>query len=123
MLRSMKNLLQRVNRGRFNRVAGLVSLMGASALFSLSGCAHLLMRLDGFESAARVLGAQMARTRAGLAPSLPPGLSALDRLEAEAQAGVEAALTPSDLATLLNAGETLGYGEVCDMLAEAVRVT
>ena len=39
MLRSMKNLLQRVNRGRFNRVAGLVSLMGASALFSLSGCA------------------------------------------------------------------------------------
>jgi multidrug efflux system membrane fusion protein len=39
MLRSMKNLLQRVNRGRFNRVAGLVSLIGASALFSLSGCA------------------------------------------------------------------------------------
>ena len=40
MLRSMKNLLQRVNRGRFNRVAGLVSLsIVASSLFSLSGCA------------------------------------------------------------------------------------
>ena len=88
--------------------------------FSLSGCAHLLVRLEGFESAARVLGAQIARTRAGLAPSLPPGLSTLDRLQAEAQAGVEAALAPSELARLLNAGETLGYGEVCDMLAEAV---
>ena len=67
-----------------------------------------------------MLGAQIARTRAGLAPSLPPGLSTLDRLQAEAQAGVEAALAPSELARLLNAGETLGYGEVCDMLAEAV---
>ena len=89
--------------------------------FSLSGCAHLLMRLDRFADAARVLGAQIARTRAGLATTLPPGLSALDRLQAKAQAGVEAALAPPDLARLLKAGEALGYGDVCDMLAEAVR--
>jgi hypothetical protein len=89
--------------------------------FSLSGCAHLLMRLDRFADAARVLGAQIARTRAGLAPTLPPGLSALDRLQAEARAGVEAALAPPDLARLLQASEALGYGDVCDLLAEAVR--
>jgi hypothetical protein len=89
--------------------------------FSLSGCAHLLMRLDRFAEAARVLGIQIARTRAGLAPTLPPGLSALDRLQAEALAGVEAALAPHDLSRLLQDGEALGYGSVCDMLAEAVR--
>jgi predicted ATPase/DNA-binding winged helix-turn-helix (wHTH) protein len=89
--------------------------------FALIGCAHLLMRLGRFEDAARVLGAQTARTRAGLAPSLPPGLSALDRLQAETQAGVEAALAPADLAGLLKAGEALGYGDVCDLLANAVQ--
>ena len=89
--------------------------------FSLSGCAHLLMRLDRFADAARVLGAQVARTRAGLAPTLPLGLSALNRLQAAALAGVEAALAPHDLTRLLKEGESLGYGSVCDMLAEAVR--
>ena len=89
--------------------------------FSLSGCAHLLMRLNGFESAARVLGAQFARVRAGLAPSLPPDLPALGRLQAEAQAGVEAALAPAVLAGLLKAGETLAYGDVCNLLSEAVQ--
>jgi tetratricopeptide (TPR) repeat protein len=88
--------------------------------FSLSGCAHLLMRLGGFQSAARVLGAQIARTRAGLAPTLPPGLSALDRLQADARAGVEAALAPADVVALLNAGEALGHGEICNLLAAAV---
>jgi hypothetical protein len=56
-----------------------------------------------------------------LAPTLPPGLSALDRLQAEARAGVEAALAPPDLARLLQASQALGYGDVCDLLAEAVR--
>jgi hypothetical protein len=42
-------------------------------------------------------------------------------LHAEAKAGVEAALAPADLAALLKAGEALGYGDVCDMLAVAVR--
>jgi hypothetical protein len=114
--------------------------------FSLAGCAHLLMRLDGWKaaagparpavpggklsspakpdrlrSAARVLGAQRARTRAGLSPSLPPGLSALARLQAEALAAMQAALAPDELERLLQAGEALGYGDVCALLAEAVQ--
>ena len=89
--------------------------------FSLSGCAHLLMRLARFADAARVLGAQIARTRAGLAPTLALGLWALNRLQTEALAGVEAALAPHDLTRLLKDGESLGYGSVCDMLAEALR--
>ncbi len=88
--------------------------------FSLGGCAHLLMRLGRFESAARVLGAQFARTRAGLAPTLPPALSALQRLQDEAHAGVEAALAPKELAALLRSGQSLGHSGACDLLAEAV---
>ena len=89
--------------------------------FALSGCAHLLMRLGRFEDAARVLGAQVARARAGLVPPVPSGLSALARLPGEAQASVEAALPPAEFAGLLKAGEALGYREVCDLLAKAVQ--
>jgi predicted ATPase len=93
--------------------------------FALVGCAHLLMRLGRFEDAARVLGAEQARVRAGLAPLLPAGLSAgvsaLNRLQAEALAAVQAALEPEQVATLQAAGAALGHAEVCDLLADAVR--
>jgi hypothetical protein len=48
--------------------------------FSLAGCAHLLMRLGRCEDAARVLGAQAARARAGLEPPMATGLSALGKV-------------------------------------------
>ena len=63
-------------------------------------------------------------TRArGLAPSMLPGLSPLARLQAEARAGIEAVLTPSEFAGLLQTGENLGHADVCDLLAKAVQST
>jgi len=88
--------------------------------FSLSGCAHLLMRLGHFKPAAQVLGAQLARTRVGLASALPPTRSALVRLEAEAQMGIAAALHPQELASCMRSGEALRHGDVCDLLTEAL---
>ena len=85
--------------------------------FALAGCAHLLLQLGRAADAARVLGAEQARARAGLAPSL----AALDHLQAQARAGVAAALPADESAALMKAGEGLGYGEVCDLLARAVR--
>ncbi|MDE2369626.1 MAG: hypothetical protein KGN16_11695 [Burkholderiales bacterium] len=69
------------------------------------------MRLRAFDAAARM--------RAGLAPSLPPGLTALGRLHDEARAGVAATLAPQAFVALLESGADLGYGEVCDLLATA----
>ena len=89
--------------------------------FALIGCAHLLMRLGRMEDAARVLGAQTARMRSGLAHPIPSGLAALARLHGEARAGIEAALSPSELAGLLEAGEAFGHAEVCDLLETAVQ--
>lgn len=66
--------------------------------FALIGYAHLLMRLGRFEEAARVPGAQTARTRAGLAPPMPPGMSVLERLQGEAFASIQDELAPSELA-------------------------
>jgi hypothetical protein len=89
--------------------------------FALVGCAHLLMRLGRFKDAALVIGAQVARSRVGLALPVVPGLSALARLQGETRAGIESALAPGELAELLKAGEALGYGDVCDLLANAVQ--
>jgi predicted ATPase/DNA-binding winged helix-turn-helix (wHTH) protein len=91
--------------------------------FALIGCAHLLMRLGHFGPAARVLGAQSARTRRGLEQPTPPGFSVLARLHSEALAAVEAALRPEDLGLLLRAGEGLAYSDVCDLLAMAIAVS
>jgi hypothetical protein len=79
------------------------------------------MRLGRFKDAALVIGAQVARSRVGLALPVVPGLSALARLQGETRAGIESALAPGELAELLKAGEALGYGDVCDLLANAVQ--
>jgi len=88
--------------------------------FALVGCAHLLMRLGQVKDAARVTGAQIARSRVGLAFPLEGALSALVRLQGETRAVIESALLPDELAELLQAGEALSYGDVCDLLANAV---
>jgi hypothetical protein len=41
-------------------------------------------------------------------------------LQGETRAGIESALAPGELAELLKAGEALGYGDVCELLASAV---
>jgi predicted ATPase/DNA-binding winged helix-turn-helix (wHTH) protein len=85
--------------------------------FALVGCAHLLLGLGRPEDAARVLGAQAARARAGLEPS---GQVNLARLLAAVQLGLAGALEPARLSALLAAGERLGYAEACALLASAV---
>lgn len=89
--------------------------------FSLCGAAHLLMRLGHWDSAARVLGAHCAREEAGLAPSLPPGLSTFTRLRCEVQTALESVMAPAELTTLQVAGKGLSGAEVCDLLAVAIR--
>ncbi len=84
--------------------------------YSLAGCAHLLWQWGRLESAAQVMGAHAALTQAGLDIVQ---FNEVRLLEATRQA-IESALDPATLASLMQAGRSLSFGAVCDLLDEAV---
>jgi predicted ATPase/DNA-binding winged helix-turn-helix (wHTH) protein len=86
--------------------------------FRLEPCAQLLRQLGRPEAAARVLGAQAARERAGREPSQPNE----ERVGRATLAALQAELPAAQLAAELALGEGLGYVDVCALLSEALTV-
>ena len=84
--------------------------------FRFEPCAQLLWRLGRPEAAARILGAQVARERAGREPSQVNE----DRIARATLSALQAELTPAQLAAQVALGEKLGSRDVCAMLAEAL---
>jgi predicted ATPase/DNA-binding winged helix-turn-helix (wHTH) protein len=91
-------------------------LMRRMPKFVLEGCAYLLWRLGRYEAAARTLGAHAALLRTGHELQ---GINE-SRLGRATLAGLQATVPAAVLAAQTTAGESLGYGEVCALLAEAL---